>query len=60
MTSFKLLIEEKEKSHAYVRGVEDFNPKNPCPFEKETREWHEWLEGYKDAEYLHNVIHGKI
>lgn len=56
MTSFKLKIEEKEKSHAYMQGADAFNQFLDCPYFSDDPAYHEWWSGYEDAKFLKRLI----
>lgn len=57
MTSFREKIQEAEKSHAYLNGAEAFTEKTTCPYDSKSPEGIDWLNGYKDAEFLYRLIH---
>lgn len=58
MTSFRAKIEEYEKTHAYMQGVDAFNAKiaAECPYAFRSKEYDEWYDGYLDAEYIYRLI----
>lgn len=58
MISFSDKIEEIEKTHAYMQGVDGFNAKTECPYAFGSNEFTEWFDGYKDAKYIQELING--
>jgi ribosome modulation factor len=56
MISFSEIIKEKEKSHAYMDGVEGFRDKATCPYVIDSKEFNEWMSGYMDADFLDRLL----
>ena len=59
MISFSSIIKENLAIHAYCLGVDAFYEKGSNPFEEDTEEFKEWIDGHLDAAFLKGDLNAK-